>query len=59
MIRRYDAVLRLAEASGYALCGLDAGGRLRAVTPEDLPRRDVNFYLVPRERVPSAGGTTR
>ncbi len=59
MIRRYAAVQGLAEACSYSLCGLDARGRLKTVTPEDLPRRDVNFYLVPRERVSSAGGTTR
>lgn len=59
MNRQYAAVRRFAEARDYRLCGLDANGRLKTVTPEDLPRRDVNFYLVPRERPPATEGTSR
>jgi FkbM family methyltransferase len=59
MIRRYAAVQRFAEARSYCVCGLDASGRLATLTLESLPRRDVNFYLVPRERAPSVGGTIR
>jgi FkbM family methyltransferase len=59
MIHRHAAVQRLAEACDYGLCGLDPRGRLTTVRGEDLPRRDANFYLVPLERVPSAGGKPR
>ncbi len=56
MNRQYEVVQRFAEARAYCLCGLDASGHLKTMERDDLPRRDVNFYLVPRERTPRTEG---
>jgi FkbM family methyltransferase len=60
MRRTYDVVRRFADPRDYALCQLEANGRLAPMAPVVGNGPETNFYLVPAEHgAPERGAGSR